>query len=81
LDIPNASFGVRVFKTKCSSVQEMIRLVNEHPAYKEFRKERARQYADGDWNYMGLLEKLDAWSTNPKYADIVFEAIISRQIP
>jgi hypothetical protein len=28
-----------------------------------------------------LLEKLDAWSTNPDYADIVFEAIISRQIP
>ena len=81
LDIPNADFGVRIFKTKCSSVQEMIRLVNEHPAYKEFRKERERQYTNGDWNYLTLLEKLDAWSTNPKYADIVFEAIISRQIP
>jgi len=81
LDIPNADFGVRIFKTKCSSVQEMIRLVNEHPAYKEFRKEREKQYTNGDWNYLSLLEKLDAWSTNPKYADIVFEAIISRQIP
>ena len=81
LDIPNADFGVRIFKTKCSSVQEMIRLVNEHPAYKEFRKEREKQYTNGDWNYLLLLEKLDAWSTNPKYADIVFETIISRQIP
>ena len=81
LDIPKANFGVRIFKTKCQSVSEMIRLVNEHPAYKEFRKERSNQYANGDWDYMKLLEKLDAWSTNPKYADIVFEAIISRQIP
>jgi len=81
LDIPKANFGVRVFKTKCQSVSEMIRLVNEHPAYKEFRKERSQQYADGDWDYYKLLKKLDAWSTNPKYADIVFEAIIRRQLP
>jgi len=81
LDIPNARFGLRVFSTKCQSVSEMIRLVNEHPAYKEFRKERSKQYADGDWDYMNLLEKLDAWSTNPNYADIVFEAIIDRQLP
>ena len=81
LDIPNAQFGVKVFKTKCQSVQEMIRLVNEHPAYKEFRKERGVQYTNGNWNYRELLEQLDAWSTNPKYAGIVFEAIISRQLP
>ena len=81
LDLPDARFGVRIFKTKCSSVKEMIRLVNEHPAYKEFRKERDSQYTNGDWDYMALLQKLDAWSTNPKYAEIVFEAIISRQIP
>jgi len=81
LDNPKADFGVRVFETKCSSVQEMIRLVNEHPAYKEFRKERESQYASGDWDYLALLDQLDAWSTNPDYADIVFEAIIRRQIP
>ena len=81
LDNPDADFGVRIFKTKCSSVKEMIRLVNEHAAYKEFRKERERQYTNGDWDYKALLEQLDAWSTNPKYAGIVFEAIISRQIP
>jgi len=81
LDLPDARFGVRIFKTKCSSVKEMIRLVNEHPAYKEFRKERDSQYTNGDWDYMALLQKLDAWSTNPKYAEIVFEAIIRRQIP
>ena len=81
LDLPNASFGVKVYKTKCMSVQDMIDTINTHPAYKEFRKERSRQYSDGDWNYRQLLERLDAWSTNPKYAGIVFDAIITRQLP
>ena len=29
--------SVRVFKTKCDSVKEYIRLLNEHPAYEDFR--------------------------------------------
>ena len=28
---------VRIFTTKCNSVQEYMRILNEHPAYKEFR--------------------------------------------
>jgi Bax protein len=81
LDLPNAQFGVRIFETKCQSVQEMIRLVNEHPAYKEFRRERSDQYTDGTTDLLSLLQKLDAWSTNPEYANIVFDAIIRRQLP
>ena len=34
-------WGVRVFKTKCDSVKEYIRLLNEHPAYEDFRTLRA----------------------------------------
>ena len=81
LDLPNAEFGVRIFPTKCGSVKEMVRLVNEHPAYKEFRKERSKQQESNDWDYRALLDRLDAWSTNPAYAGIVFEAIVRRQLP
>lgn len=81
LELPNARFGVRIYKTKCASVQDMIDTINRHTAYKEFRKERAIQYNSSNWDYKKLLEKLHAWSTNPKYADIVFDAIITRQIP
>ena len=28
-----ARWGVRIFKYKCDSVKEYIRLLNEHPAY------------------------------------------------
>jgi flagellum-specific peptidoglycan hydrolase FlgJ len=81
LEVPNARFGVKVYKTKCSSVQDMIDTINNHSAYKDFRKEREKQYDNGDWDYRRLLEKLDAWSTNPKYAGIVFDTIITRQLP
>ena len=81
LEVPNARFGVKVYKTKCSSVQDMIDTINNHSAYKDFRREREKQYDNGDWDYRRLLEKLDAWSTNPKYAGIVFDTIITRQLP
>ena len=38
-------WGVRVFKTKCDSVKEYIRLLNEHPAYEDFRTMRAKMLA------------------------------------
>ena len=31
LELPNARFGVRVYKTKCESVQSMIDTINNHP--------------------------------------------------
>ena len=31
-------WGVRIFASKCDSVKEYIRLLNEHPAYAEFRE-------------------------------------------
>ena len=40
---PNASWGVKKYKTKCQSVKDMIRILNNHPAYKDFREERERQ--------------------------------------
>lgn len=81
LGIPDARFGVKVYVTKCASVQDMINTINTHSAYKDFRKERKNQYSNRDWDYRKLLEKLDAWSTNPKYAGIVFDTIITRQLP
>ena len=33
-----AGWGRRIFASKCDSVKEYIRLLNEHPAYAEFRE-------------------------------------------
>jgi len=81
LDLPNAEFGVKIFKTKCESVREMVRLLNEHHAYDGFREERDNQIEDGKWHYRKLLNTLDSWSTNPKYAGIINDVIIKRNLP
>jgi len=81
LDLPNARFGVKKYLTKCSCVQDMIDIINRHPAYKDFRIEREKQYMNNDWNYSALVTKLDAWSTNPKYAKIIIDTIVTRQLP
>tara|TARA_Y100001937_G_scaffold98799_1_gene134850 strand:- start:200 stop:949 length:750 start_codon:yes stop_codon:yes gene_type:complete len=61
-------WGVRKFKTKCSSVKEYIRLLNEHPAYSDFRKMR-KQMLDRDQNLdaLRLIKTLGNFSTTPDY--------------
>ena len=36
----NSRFSMRVFMTKCDSVKEYVRILNNHPAHKEFRNKR-----------------------------------------
>ena len=40
---PDAEWGVRVYPTKCASVQNMIDIINRHPVYEGFRKLRIEQ--------------------------------------
>ena len=81
LDLPDADFGVKKYETKCDSVKDMIRILNTHPAYEEFRIERAKQIEDTKWDYKKLLAGITAWSTNPKYIDIIWTAIVDNNLP
>jgi len=59
---------VRVFKTKCNSVQEYMRILNEHPAYKEFRALRAKLLEKGELlDSVQLIATLDKFSTTDDY--------------
>lgn len=80
LGIDNAQFGVKKYETKCDSVEDMIRILNNHPAYEKFRAERKRQIKDGYWDVAKLLDGITAWSTNPKYKDIILAKIRSKNI-
>ena len=61
-------WGVRIFKTKCASVQEYIRLLNEHPAYEEFRVLRKKLLKDGEkLDAKALVKTLDKFSTTEDY--------------
>ena len=80
-DVPDAKFGIKKYATKCDSVKDMIRNLNTHTAYTEFRVERAKQIKAGSWNYKKLMNLLDAWSTNPEYAKIILRTIKERELP
>ena len=80
-DIPDAKFGLRKYATKCDSVKDMIRILNTHTAYSEFRIERSEQIKLGQWNYTKLLQHLSPWSTNPDYITLILRTINERELP
>ena len=78
---PDANWGVKKYATKCQSVKDMIRILNTHPAYKDFRSTRAEQLETGRWNYRELLSGMTAWSTNPDYQEIILQTIVDNKLP
>ena len=78
---PDASWGVKKYETKCQSVEDMIAILNRHPAYEDFRAERELQIDARKWNYRALMVRMSAWSTNPQYADIILQAIVDNKLP
>jgi Bax protein len=78
---PDASWGVKKYKTKCQSVKDMIRILNTHPAYEKFRIERQKQLETGKWNYRPLMMGMTAWSTNPDYVEIILQTIVDNKLP
>ena len=61
-------WGVRIFASKCDSVQEYIRLLNEHPAYEEFRNARTSFYVRNlDPDPLVLIKNISKFSTTADY--------------
>jgi len=44
LNVPNASWGLRIFETKCESIAYYMWLLNYNHNYSQFREERLSQY-------------------------------------
>ena len=69
-------WGVRVFASKCDSVKEYIRILNEHPAYKEFRETRQSMIDKNQQiDSIVLIRTLDKFSTTPDYDKRVIRMI------
>ena len=74
--IPNARFGVKKYLTKCQSVEDVIAIINRHPAYQSFRDVRKKStYEQPD--IRAMVYGLSAWSTNEDYANIILDKIQS----
>jgi len=54
LSNPNATWGLRIFETKCESIDYYIQLLNNNHHYSTFREERISQY----FNKIVDLERL-----------------------
>ena len=63
--------GLKVFKTKCDSVADYIRIINEVPAYAEFREMRQ----DGITDALLLARTLKRWAEDPNYTDLIEDVI------
>ena len=71
--IPNARFGVKKYLTKCQSVQDVIGIMNRHPAYQSFRDVREKSIYEP--NIIQMVFGLSAWSTNEEYPQIILRKI------
>ena len=63
--------GLKEFKTKCDSVADYIRIINEVPAYAEFREMRQ----DGVTDALLLARTLKKWAADPNYTDLIEDVI------
>ena len=69
-------WGVKAYESKCDSVQDYLRIINEVWAYEELRTVRdTNPLADG----LILADYLFRFSTNPAYADLV-KTVIHRDL-
>ena len=69
-------WGVKAYESKCDSVQDYLRIINEVWAYEELRTVRdTNPQADG----LVLADYLFRFSTNPAYADLV-KTVIHRDL-
>jgi Bax protein len=71
--IPILDLVLKKYKTKCQSVEDVIDIINRHPAYEPFRLVRDKnRYAH---NITQMVFGLSAWSTNEEYPQIILQKI------
>jgi Bax protein len=69
-------FGLKVYKNKCDSVKDYIRILNTGSAFEEFRQLRFKMLKENNINPLLLVEKLKRFATDPDYIKIIKRTII-----
>ena len=64
-------WGVKVYETKCDSVKDYMRIINEVFAYAEFREMRG----DGETDALVLARTLKRWAAEDHYTDLIEDVI------
>ena len=75
LDIPNASWGLRIFETKCESISYYIDLLNNLHHYNDFREERMKQYISDLVDVERLAMTLAIYAEDVYYTQKIIQTI------
>ena len=75
LNIPNASWGLRIFETKCESISYYIELLNNNHHYKDFREERMKQYSSDLVDLEKLAGTLAIYAEDVYYTQKIIQTL------
>jgi Bax protein len=63
-DTNDQTFGIKVFKSKCSCVRYYIKILNNSSAFKEFRKMRKKMLDNNYVNVLSLTQYISKFATD-----------------
>ena len=75
LNKPNASWGLRIFETKCESISYYIELLNYNHHYSDFREERLMQYSSDLVDLEKLASTLAIYAEDVYYTQKIIQTI------
>jgi uncharacterized FlgJ-related protein len=70
LNYKTTKWAVKKYDTKCDSVQDMMRILNNLHFYENFREART-MYLTLRGDLYNMVDQLSSWSTNPDYTILV----------
>ena len=75
-DTKDQTFGIKVFKTKCSCVSYYIYILNNNSAFSEFRIQRKKMLDNNRMNVLHLVDYISKFATDTEYVSKVKRTIL-----
>lgn len=75
-DTNDQTFGIKIFKTKCSCVKYYIYILNNNSAFAEFRKQRKKMLDSNQMNVLLLVNHISKFATDTEYVSKVKRTIV-----
>ena len=75
INIPNSSWGLRIFETKCESISYYIELLNNKHHYEDFREERIKQYVNDIVDLEKLAGTLAIYAEDVYYTQKIIQTL------
>ena len=77
LNNPQSKFGLKKYKTKCDSVADYIKILNNGFAFEEFRELRFKMIKNDNLDVLILVKTLSRYASNPNYVKLLKKTIKS----